>query len=283
MFGYIKPFIPNLRVREHELYRAIYCGLCRSMGSHTGCTSRLTLSYDFAFLAALRLALEKCETSVSTFRCAASPMKRRPLMADNPALAYCSAVAAILTEAKVQDDICDSRGVEKIGYRLLSLPAESMAKKALKYDSTLPVSEIREGLSRLSRLEKESCPSLDTVADCFGDVLAAVFAGGLTGREKTIALSLGKCIGRIVYVLDAADDRERDLEKKSYNPLNIEPVSKEALSLAVRLELTRAEAAVDLIDFYGLMPEIRELILNVIYEGIPKEADRIFNKMKNEK
>lgn len=275
MFGYIKPFIPDMRVREHELYRAVYCGLCRSMGKHTGCTSRLTLSYDFTFLAAVRLALEKTDRKVKVTRCAASPLKVRPIMDDNPTLAYCSAVAAILTKAKVEDDVCDSRGSKRLKAKLLMPPANSMAKKALKYDSTLPTERIYEGLSRLSKLESELCPSLDTVADCFGDILSEVFSHGLEGGEKHIAASLGRCIGRIVYVLDAADDRERDLENKNYNPLNIENISSDALSQAVRLELYKAEAAVDLIDFEG-SPELSEIIKNIIYEGIPKEADRIF-------
>ncbi len=279
MFGYIKPFVPDLRVREHEMYRAIYCGLCRSMGKHTGCTSRMTLSYDFAFLCAVRMVLEKTEKKIKVTRCAASPLKTRPIMEDNPALAYCASVAAILTRAKVIDDITDSRGAEKLKSKLLLPPASSMAKKALKYSSSLPVSEIEGPLFRLSQLEGENCSSLDACADCFGDVLSVVFSHGLSGGEKAIASSLGKSIGRIIYVLDAADDREKDLKKGNFNPLNLEPIPPAALSSAIRLELSRAESAVNLMDFQG-MPELSEIILNIIYEGLPKEADRIFTKKK---
>ena len=281
MFGYIKPFVPDLRVREHELYRAIYCGLCRSMGKHTGCASRLTLSYDFAFLAAVRLALEGQSYNVRVSRCAASPLKVRPVMDDNPVLAYCSAVAAVLTREKVADDISDSRGVSSLKPRLLMPAARSMAKKAERCPFPLPDKEIREGLARLSALEGENCPSLDTVADCFGDVLSEAFSCGLAGPERAVAASLGKCIGRIVYVLDAADDREDDLKKNNYNPLNISDISPEALSVSLRLELSRAEAAVNLMSFENC-PELSEIIANVIYEGIPKQADRIFNKVKSE-
>lgn len=279
MFGYVKPFVPDLRVREHEMYRAVYCGLCRSMGKRTGCLSRITLSYDFAFLCAVRMVLEKTEKSVKVSRCMASPLKVRPVMEDNPALSYCSAVAAILTRAKVMDDIADGRGRDRFRAKMLLPPASSMAKKALRYDKDLPVKEIEEGLSRLAQLEREGCESLDTVADCFGDVLSAVFAKGLQGAEKAIAATLGKSIGRIIYVLDCADDREKDKEKNNYNPLNIEPISSEALSAAVRLELSKAEAAVSLMDFEGV-PELSQIILNVIYEGLPKEADRIFEGKK---
>ena len=55
MFGYIKPDIPHLKVVDYELYKASYCGLCKAMGKKTGCLSSLTLSYDFAFLAFMRL------------------------------------------------------------------------------------------------------------------------------------------------------------------------------------------------------------------------------------
>ena len=55
MFGYIKTYPPELKVREQEYYRAVYCGLCRTMGKCTGQCSRMALSYDFAFLVMLRL------------------------------------------------------------------------------------------------------------------------------------------------------------------------------------------------------------------------------------
>ena len=32
MFGYVKPYIPELKVKEYEFYRSVYCGLCRSLG-----------------------------------------------------------------------------------------------------------------------------------------------------------------------------------------------------------------------------------------------------------
>ncbi len=280
MFGYIKPFVPDLRVREHELYRAVYCGLCRSMGRHTGCASRLTLSYDFAFLAAFRLALEPSDgLNVRVTRCMASPLKRRPIMDDNPVLAYCAAAAAILTREKVRDDLCDSKGAAKMKARLLWPAAVKMAKKASGQNIPFPEDEICKSLAALSELEKENCPSVDRCADCFGDLLSHVFSLGLSGGDKTAAAAFGHSVGRIIYVLDAADDMEKDKKSGSFNPLNLEPIPPEALSVSVRLELKKAESALNLLDFRG-MTEARELIYNVIYEGLPKEADRIFNKNK---
>ena len=31
MFGYVKPLSDELLVKEHNFYRATYCGICRAM------------------------------------------------------------------------------------------------------------------------------------------------------------------------------------------------------------------------------------------------------------
>ena len=46
MFGYVKPYVPELKVKENEFYRATYCGLCRALGRKSRFLS-FTLSYDF--------------------------------------------------------------------------------------------------------------------------------------------------------------------------------------------------------------------------------------------
>ena len=36
MFGYVRPFKPELRMKEYEAYKAVYCGLCKECAGHTG-------------------------------------------------------------------------------------------------------------------------------------------------------------------------------------------------------------------------------------------------------
>lgn len=50
MFGYVRPFKPYMRMFEYDIYKAVYCGLCKDMGRRYGFVTRFTLSYDFAFL-----------------------------------------------------------------------------------------------------------------------------------------------------------------------------------------------------------------------------------------
>ena len=32
MFGYVRPFKPYMRMFEYDIYKAVYCGLCKDMG-----------------------------------------------------------------------------------------------------------------------------------------------------------------------------------------------------------------------------------------------------------
>ena len=56
MFGYVKPVVKELLVKEHEFYKATYCGICRSMKQHTGGLSIATITYDSVFLVLARMA-----------------------------------------------------------------------------------------------------------------------------------------------------------------------------------------------------------------------------------
>ena len=58
MFGYIRPKIPELKVREYDQYKGIYCSLCKRMGKEYGIASRFALSYDSTFLVLMMLGLE---------------------------------------------------------------------------------------------------------------------------------------------------------------------------------------------------------------------------------
>jgi hypothetical protein len=66
VFGYVKAYKPELRVKEFEFYKAVYCSLCRDLGKKYGLVSRFSLSYDFTFLALLQLSLD--DGNVNTCR-----------------------------------------------------------------------------------------------------------------------------------------------------------------------------------------------------------------------
>ena len=66
MFGYVIANMDTLSQGARERYRAVYCGLCRTLGRQHGQLGRLTLTYDMVFLILLLSALDRTELPLVT-------------------------------------------------------------------------------------------------------------------------------------------------------------------------------------------------------------------------
>ena len=278
MFGYIRTDVPEMRVRENEYYRAVYCGLCRAQGKCTGQCSRFTLNYDIVFLALLRLALRGEQPEIKHGRCMAHPFKKRAYVALCEPLAYSAYASAILTHGKIVDDISDEKGAKRIKALLAKPFSSGMRKKALKKYSELD-KRVFDGLGKLSEIEKQRLSSVDIPADAFGEVLADIVSFGLDGNDEKIMRKIGKHVGRWIYIVDAADDLVDDIKKNRFNAFSclyggeIPPDEREAVANSLRLELLAAEPAFDLID-YNELYDIKAIVENIIYLGMPNAAEK---------
>ena len=286
MFGYIRPQVPSLRVREYEWYRAVYCGLCRAMGHVSGQVSRLTLSYDFTFLALVRLITSDEEARFSRMRCLVHPLHRRLMAEEHPALRYTAAAAAYLTEAKRQDDCTDERGTARLRPVLLSPVTGTMVRLAEhRTPETADLApEIRTHLEELSALEKDACASPDTAAQVFGDLLGSLFSHGMTGSAAALTRAIGTSTGRFIYLCDAMDDLAEDIRRGRYNPLALlwgdlaldetgKPAQmvKSAFTDSTLIDLEKLGLAVELLPAGPLT----EIVKNIVYLGMPDMAKQI--------
>ncbi len=278
MFGYIRPDVPELRVRENEYYRAVYCGLCRAQGKCTGQCSRFTLNYDIVFLALLRLAVNGEQIKIKRGRCIAHPLKKRAYADFCEPLAYCAYAASILTHGKIIDDINDEKGMKKLKAWFARPFSAHMRKKAIKKYGELD-RRVFEGLKKLSEIEKQKLPTVDTPADAFGDILAEILSFGIEGKKEIILRNIGRHMGRWIYIVDAADDVDEDIKKERFNAFaclyggKIPDDEKQTVSNSLRLELLSAEPAFDLIE-YNELYDIEEIVRNIIYRGMPMAADK---------
>lgn len=220
MFGYVRVYPPELKVREYETYRAAYCGLCRAQGHCTGFCSRLTLNYDFVFLAVFRMALAGQSGCFTGRRCAVHPLSPRPMMEENEELRYAARAAALLTSLKNEDDRADDRGLRRARALCLTPPLAVGCRRAEKTLGDLK-DLLAARLAAYGAEEKSTgqTPSADRPAHLFGEVLAPVFSYGLTGDSARIASSVGHTLGHWITLIDAADDWEDDLRHGRYNPL----------------------------------------------------------------
>lgn len=275
MYGYVRPHKGELKVREYEQYRAMYCGMCRVLEQHCGFGARMLLSYDMCFLAMVFSGAMGCPVSVCSRRCPVSFWRRSPCAASNAAMELAADCTVILAYAKACDGVRDEKGVKKLAYRFSRV---LLRRKYRKSAGRLPAfaAGCRENLAGLAQHERERTQSLDIPASCFADMLAALSEYMPEGQRRQ-ARQLFYHIGRWVYLADAWDDVEADMASGNYNCIvqRFELHSPEERERAAgELEQTLAHsaqaaaAAAELMELDTWAPIVR----NVLYLGLPSIA-----------
>lgn len=284
MFGYVRPLIPQLLVRELDDYKAVYCGLCRTMGKRHGLIARFALNYDFTFLAMV-LAWDEDPCRMTRRRCVAHPLCKRKCCEEMPALAVAADESMILSYQKLRDDVADSGFFAGLPARAASLLLRRAYKKAAKAAPQFDAA-VSACLSELQRMEKDHCPSLDRPADAFARILqAAAPDTGDQARNRALSQLLYH-VGRWIYLVDAWDDLEKDEKSGSYNPIHARyegrgKEHREDIRLTLAHSRNLAASAYEL----AKAPRWDGVLTNILYSGMPAVEELVlsgrWNRPKN--
>ena len=284
MFGYIRPEKGELKIKEYELYKSAYCGLCSVMGKKYSYLYKMSLSYDFVFLVLLRLYVLPERVSFSKKRCIAHPTKKKAMMDRNSALELSSDVGLIMLYYNFLDKINDRDGVKALLCRLAMPELKRLRKKALADEGLAAFDkEVKEHLDRLSDIEKNNTPSVDMPAEEFGAVLAKAMSYGTEGEKKQAVFEIGRNIGKWIYIIDAIDDIDSDEKSKKYNPFIASYGSAEKAKEAgstVKRSLLNTLFAAD--KAFALLENtdngVRNILTNIIRLGAVGQQERIMTK-----
>jgi hypothetical protein len=217
MFGYILPEKQELKVKEYELFRAYYCGVCKSIGVRYGQIARLTLNYDSTFLALLLSSLTEDKVDVSKERCIAHHIQKRIVVKNNALIDYASDMNILLAYYNLEDNWKDEKSKLSYGGMIALKPAFRKIKTRHNEKCRL----IKFRLEELSVLEKQKCNSIDKAAEPFAKIMEEIMANESVCKDEKVEKILrwiGYNIGKWIYVLDAYDDLEKDIKEKAYNP-----------------------------------------------------------------
>lgn len=132
MTGYIKAFKPELKIKDYELYRGVYCSECRVLGRLYTPIARMLLSYDFTFLSIVRLALQEQCGKFEKGRCCVNPAKKCLKCTEDAELERSADVVIIVSYYKLLDDIADGGFFKRLACRLIKPALSLMHKKAAK-------------------------------------------------------------------------------------------------------------------------------------------------------
>lgn len=213
MFGYVKPDDPYLYKKDDVLYRALYCGVCKSIGATCGQMARMSLTYDVAFLSCFAHNLLGVDVEIKRSHCIIHPITKRPIQKRDGLTDKLAAVNVILARYKISDDRFDSGKGRLKG--LLLKKGYNKAKALMPEVDKIVATRYEE----LRDLEADDDGVIDRVAEKFSLMLAeisdVVFGDRATEDTYRVFFYLGKWI----YIIDALDDYDKDVKSGEYNPL----------------------------------------------------------------
>ena len=275
MFGYVRTDTPYLYMKDMELYRAMYCGVCKGIGAASGTLARIGLSYDVTFLSVLLHNILGIDVKIEKQHCLTHCIRVKKMAEADELTKQLGALNTELVYYKYTDDIED--GDKGRGKRLWFTSGHKRVKK--NYPEIARI--VRENMSRQQAVEKKGTASLDEAADATANMLKEL-SDFLLGEKKseetgTLFYSLGKWI----YLIDALDDYDKDKKKGAYNPFLL---SFEAEDKCRLIEKHGGEVG---FAFRALFADIREslikipmafnrdLVDNVLLRGLPAETKRV--------
>ncbi len=283
MFGYVKAYKPELRIKEYDFYKAVYCSLCRDLGKKYGVISRFFLSYDFTFLALLYLSLRDDCVTIEKKACVCNPLKSCQYLKGGGLPDLPSAAAQLMLYAKLEDNIADEGWFKGLGCRFLRLCLKKGYRKAAAAFPDLD-GWIKEYMTRQREVEAQYNQNLDAAADPTATMLSRLFSLCAVGGETRALERLGYCMGRWIYLMDVGVDLAEDLKKRRYNPLSEEAKHqadltaflKERLFAELNICITEATKSFELLD----MMRFKNILGNILYVGLEDSQKQIFSKEK---
>lgn len=265
MLGYIRAYKPDMTFSQFDIYKGVYCSLCKVIGKRYGLLARMTLSYDFTFFALVRLGLNTDKTEFYPSRCSFNPIKKcYKCSLQNEDLVITADISMLTVYYKYIDNLTDTHGLKHFALKLLSPYFNHIRKKAMK--NCPEADEILKELN-LNQAEAEMFnKGIDYSADPSAKALGKLLCLKKDYEDIDILQRFGYTVGRWVYIMDAVDDYKDDIKKGRFNPFsNIS--ENDFLSLATNtVNLTAGETA-------RLFEELKinyykPILANIIYNGM---------------
>ncbi|MBQ8572744.1 MAG: hypothetical protein IJ451_04705 [Ruminococcus sp.] len=284
MFGFVYIDKPELKIKDYEAYRGVYCSLCKALGKNYSVFARFILNYDCTFLSLLLMARSEQCCGFKKGRCPFNIAKKcnYTVNADD-ALNKGAALTVITSYYKLLDSIADGSPLKKVGCTLVR-PIFALWHKKAKKNYPSYEDAVKEMYYAQLKCEKDINTHLDMAAEPTAKMLEAVLClEAKNEAEKKTFAQLGYHLGRWIYLMDAAADIKEDSKSGNFNPflLKFGDISKVDLKEADRVIsqsyflLTKAYELIDKCRFHDILD-------NIIYSGLAKkQRDILYPERKS--
>ena len=260
MFGYVTVNRQELTREEYYRFRAVYCGLCRTLRRQFGGVGRMGLSFDMTFLAMLLNALYEPEEESGYERCALHPLRPHPYVNSAP-FEYAADLNIALSYHKCLDNWADDKNpAAAAGAKLLERHYRAVSARRPE-----KCAAIEAWLKRQGEIEREGTMDVDLCANLTGSLLGELYAWKDDEWSEGLR-AMGESMGRFIYFMDAYEDLPGDEKRNRFNPLrtlsqqeDYEAMCRDALTMFLA----------DCAEQFEQLPILRDasILRNILYSG----------------
>lgn len=282
MFGYLRPFKDELKIKDYQIYKSVYCGLCRHLSKDYGLLSCITLSYDCTVLAMLYMAVNDEKHCIKKGRCTVNPLKKCMLCnSEGEAFRFAGAVSVIMSYYKLKDTILDGGFFKKAAASVLKIILHRNYKKAVK--EFPKIDELTAVMMTSQSDAEKSNAGIDRSADATAILIKKLCCMFSPDEKHNRQMEVfGYYVGRWIYLMDAADDLMKDIKHHNFNPFSVKYDGdiKAAMDYCGEvLNMTAAQIVLsyELLDIHSFKP----ILDNIVYDGLSYQQKKCTNKAQS--
>lgn len=274
MFGYLTANTALLTEEQLGRYKAVYCGLCRTLRKRHGTGAGLTLNYDMTFLILLLNSLYEPEEEAGAERCVRHPVEAQRRQSSE-ITDYAADLNVALSYLKCLDNWRDDGNI-------VSLSAGKLLKKsAERCRESFPrqYKAMETAIHELCELEHRGIEDADAAAATFGGFMAEALVYK-EDRWSEPLRRMGMALGKFIYLMDAVMDLDGDVKTGSYNPFRKYYGLENEERFRSILKLPLAEC----VFYFDKLPLVQdaELLKNILCFGLWQQFNAKFTKKKVE-
>lgn len=296
MFGYTSPLICELKVGEHNLYKAIYCGLCKTLKKNYSCLTTTFLSYDLVLFSIFALNFFDDKIEFEKKFCLIHPFRKRICLKQCDSLNVAADLTILLSYFKLIDQAKDEKLVKKIVAKTILIFMKKHFKKA---SAKQPVFAkiVQNFADEQAKIEKKPAQaSIDSACHPTAECLSLIFEQlAPFDSEQTQNLKrFAYFLGRFIYLIDALDDLPSDFNLSSFNPFLLnqnllfknKPLRFNELDEATQNELFRQALFAANLTLSQLMSfcsvlnlkKLKPIVDNIVFLGLKVSVKKVFKK-----
>ncbi|MFI3169384.1 MAG: DUF5685 family protein [Faecalibacterium sp.] len=273
----MKPYIPELKIKDYKTYHAFRCGLCSRLFSDYGPLARTIVSGDSILFALLCDSLAGREGTCKKKRCPYNSFHRCTILSQTQGIRLAAKMQVILTWHKLIDMSTRTQNIfVKTKYELIKVFLRTGYKKALSEEGSRIERLIQQERDHAYAIAMTGCTNYEVASQPFANMFSGLFLHCASDDASWKSLQMfGQQLGRLCYFIRSVKWYDSDKELGTYNVFIQNGLTKQAAIESAKHQCN--VAAVDLAKASALlnMQMNRSLLDNIIYLGLEHAVEEL--------